>query len=1070
MNDWLSGRGKMPCKEADSLNVGLSAVRREMVVNMTKKHQRAQSGIACFGSVGSLATADVKLDRFKVSSHRSGVSSSYDNSLSSSVLNGKSKPTNHVSKDIQAFNDQTDGVVRKKRVNNASLANVFTKITADPSAAAQSITSSALLADKRNTHTGLIHTDSRPNMERKFIRKRQRAVLAQSLSAPMHLEDWLGEQIEEYQEDTKKAAKSEAPLRIESKRTRLELATFDEAEPHIEVDDYSSDSSDGETFERISYNDDEHNIAREDLSSGECDKAVSDDLVDTLLDTADKPSAATISSLDVPDASSATAAATALKVMHSTQAINSTKTAASISLQLAERRKDCMSLYVAPRLPATRIRSFEHNPVRFSQFPFTRGVYPKQLRKWPTQLHVAPVNLRRIQYSDNAEVRVCEGCSCVRFDSVGALVAVGSSNGVVRIFDFDECLAAMHGPSKCTLESEALSPIVSTPPGAAVTDVRWSLLCDSEIAVAFAHRAEIFIYDLYRCQNNRAPFRVLQTIRSDSHDGIAAARRQGGNKVLCYLHAPSGVKDTEWLAAGGQSGCIHMWVVSSNIAHHIPVIPAWKVAAEIASFRRSAIIGLCSVGQHRLLSASVCGTFAIWDLLNISARSFGKESSPTLLLRIAHNLHSPISGITVPLFSDIECDIGGKIYATLNTGSVQTLQVWCRQAKNEEAEEEWFVKPDEPALVARPLQARSQPSSEQDILVSTTEPDVFSAPPCVLMPFGPSVFVTSSYPHNKQSEHWLHVRDNIVQTTAGDSQKKRQSAPALSQGDQASFTLPGSVVRAVPGERAVTVSHDLRTYLCSDLVSQSFPSRSSQVIFASPRDRKTSTQSHRIAGLQKLDGVDSHTLQLQEPYTGPRVRAGVPLVRIRTNLVPTCAPINSSSNRKNIKSDMFVRTGNTGVTVMDAHPHLPYILIGTRADEIHVVTATHDSDIAVPVTSSVTMDFVADQNIVRDVAVADAFVQASVRISSTALPQSSATFNTKNQPEIFASKLRKVTAPQPAIKTVQLGAALTGYIQNQRSHHTDIRGTENRLPQRRLSALEKNSKSKLASAHKAINP
>jgi len=1089
MNDWLSGRDKNPFRAPASSNANASGVRQEIIVNINKQHQKKQT-IACFGSVTGLTSADVVIDRFKTSSHRSGVSSSYNNALSSSVLNGDSKaiPNHRISKDVQAFNDQSSGSMRVKSVKAAHVVNVFKKINADP-IAAQSNTAT-LRAEKRSAGIAPDQADYNVGKARGMIRKRQRTVLARSESAPVHLEDWLGVQMAEYQEDTKPAEEK-----------------YDDETEQFEdegADDYYSDSSDGDnTFERICYNDAENHLDRHDpvnieqnmIVSNSTSAEASEFSESRISTTAAFPLRDALSAKEhVSDSffvvPSANKTENEIHVLH-TKDTRDIETIACISLQLSERRKDCMSLYVTPRLPATRTRHFELDPKKFSQFPFTRGMFPKQLDRWPHQLHVAPVKLRRVEYSDNLEVRVFEGCSCVRFDSVGALVAVGSSNGVVRIFDFDECLAAMHGPSKRTADNEALSPIISTPPGPAVTDVRWSIMSDSELAVAFAHRAEVYIYDLYRCQKSRAPLRVLQTVCGDSYDAIAAARREGGNKVICYLNTPSKERNTEWLAAGGQSGCIHLWEVSSNAAHNSPIAPTWKISAEVASLRRSAIIGLCPVGKYRMLSASVCGTFAIWDLLNLAPRSFGKQSSPTLLFRIAHNLSSPLSGVTVPSFSGVHSDIGGKIYATLCSGTVHVLQVWCRYSnKEKEAEEEWSVTINDAALVARPLRARSQSSSEVGLSTNVAEPEVFHAPPCVLMPSGPSVFVASSYPHNKLDEHWLHVRNTTVSMPLHITQRSCVSTPILLRGDQASFTLPGSIVNALPGERAVTVSHDLRSYLCSDLISHSFPSRSSRVLFAWHSDLKVLPTSH-VAGLQKLDGIDSHTLLLQEPYMGPRVRAGIPCVRMRTNLVPSSSS-KSPESRRDIKSDIFVRAGSAGATVMDAHPCLPYILIGTRADEIHVLTATHDSDVAFFETSSATMNVVSDQNTVWDAAVIDSPADPDAAQPSTRTPVVHAEIPTNlcvhsmdTDPAVYLNEqgaicldeaveddiqLHKseeiVSSSKPPValapaRTLQLSAALRGYSQNR-----SVSGAENRLPQRRMSALEKNLKGKVTSTHK----
>jgi hypothetical protein len=36
------------------------------------------------------------------------------------------------------------------------------------------------------------------------------------------------------------------------------------------------------------------------------------------------------------------------------------------------------------------------------------------------------------------------GVSVIRFDKYGALFAVGGTNGILRVYDFDECLFHMH--------------------------------------------------------------------------------------------------------------------------------------------------------------------------------------------------------------------------------------------------------------------------------------------------------------------------------------------------------------------------------------------------------------------------------------------------------------------------------------------------------------------------------------------------------------------------------------------------------------------------------------------------
>jgi hypothetical protein len=54
-----------------------------------------------------------------------------------------------------------------------------------------------------------------------------------------------------------------------------------------------------------------------------------------------------------------------------------------------------------------------------------------------------PTSFPQIRVADGRELHSRAGVSRIRFDRQGVLFAAAGSNGLIRVFDFDECLAAL---------------------------------------------------------------------------------------------------------------------------------------------------------------------------------------------------------------------------------------------------------------------------------------------------------------------------------------------------------------------------------------------------------------------------------------------------------------------------------------------------------------------------------------------------------------------------------------------------------------------------------------------------
>ena len=150
------------------------------------------------------------------------------------------------------------------------------------------------------------------------------------------------------------------------------------------------------------------------------------------------------------------------------------------------------------------------------------------------------------------------------------------------------------------------------------------------------------------------------------------------------------------------------------------------------------------------------------------------------------------------------------------------------------------------------------------------------------------------------------------------SQQPGGSCYRKSLSGDACLTLPGHVVYATTGRCEVVTSCDLNRFLCSETVGKSSPNRSHELFLQS----QLSLSDHLI------ESVFGYTIYLQQPYMGPSVSQGEPLVYLRTNLLSRGdQTINSPTTTASISSELDLMSDHilTGTIIIA----LPYLFIST---------------------------------------------------------------------------------------------------------------------------------------------
>ena len=156
----------------------------------------------------------------------------------------------------------------------------------------------------------------------------------------------------------------------------------------------------------------------------------------------------------------------------------------------------------------------------------------------------------------------------------------------------------------------------------------------------------------------------------------------------------------------------------------------------------------------------------------------------------------------------------------------------------------------------------------------------FEVPACAFVSIQGQLFAFTSFPHfdprfdvreGKKPRHYL-IGKEITFKSGTTQSAKRNGTLCFRRTTDYSLILPGNLVRAIPGEREVLVSHDLREFLTDSVLGRSLPGKCSSLQFdwsrQEPNQASFSSMGSvplRTTGNFDLAAVHSHTLHLMAP-------------------------------------------------------------------------------------------------------------------------------------------------------------------------------------------------------------
>ena len=292
------------------------------------------------------------------------------------------------------------------------------------------------------------------------------------------------------------------------------------------------------------------------------------------------------------------------------------------------------------------------------------------------------LQLSSVRYYGSRENKY--GASCISFDQEGVLFACGGSNGIIKVYDFDECYAAsslryVHPPEKRNLlflftslpllphrrEGATVKPVVSFDTRRDVTCISWSHLRPDDIAVSYLFRPDIQVFDLSDADDASC---------DPKHTLVTDHKGSGGHNVVLYWHSvklvpPSATiattsknafngknnsgrtnvaekkqpeqRDMEGIVAGSVTGYLRYWHT-----HTTNKSCAWNVMADPhrTALTATAVVSLQAIhstnhstNNHStlLLAATAQGVITLWDLNDLKAAAFGSiQPEPRCVRRI----------------------------------------------------------------------------------------------------------------------------------------------------------------------------------------------------------------------------------------------------------------------------------------------------------------------------------------------------------------------------------------------------------------------------------------------------
>jgi hypothetical protein len=537
--------------------------------------------------------------------------------------------------------------------------------------------------------------------------------------------------------------------------------------------------------------------------------------------------------------------------------------------------------------------------------------------------------------------------SSIRFDSIGSLFTATSREGKLLIYDFDEilrCLPRM--PTESGLTPLRVYPIIELERHREIADLSWSIYSPDEIAVVYKNDYKIEVFNLNgSCRANRlagefpdksgnsciiyipdAKFEAQKEQRDrtgkESWISVGEKRSVDGQNALS--------KPLNRFVVGCNSGYVRCWDYPKRGGR-----PTWEVLPNKMKAHDSVVsLQIHPAQKNILLALTRSGIFTQFDLL-ISQNGFVARS-PACICRIDCTTLFPNSSsfrsMTVPV------EQPNVLFITDEENGVchSSLEVpW--QVQGQVQAEPIMMK--SPSLLGgrrrrliQSLYSTGGIPSENGPLPTLGACKASGAPVFPSWARGMQMFIPgnrksigdlldcgqlyafSISPHT-QAQAALKRDSNPLSTLpAYPSSVTDTRAPApdlfrISKDYTMVLTLPGMVHEATAGEKVVLLSTNLSEYLTTSTAEKGFPSKSASVGFDWSEPVRTYFNENRdeddgeenndddvlnvgknlsvngsLGRIAKIELSSRYAIILEEPYSGPDVRAGEPAVRLRTNL------------------------------------------------------------------------------------------------------------------------------------------------------------------------------------------
>lgn len=304
--------------------------------------------------------------------------------------------------------------------------------------------------------------------------------------------------------------------------------------------------------------------------------------------------------------------------------------------------------------------------------------------------------------------------TCVRFNQVGDLFAVCSTNGIIRIFDFAECETKLQQltnmssgarfsrriPNNDWVDEECIAPCLVLDCKRDIVDLCWKPHAqEDQILVTYLYHFRVHVYDLIDhakpAVDPEFEHHTFQQVEPNNRFQkplyvltLTADRAHGGHTCALYLHFKDAASTSteSHVVAGSTMGHVRCWVIDGRRPFGYSFLPIWEINADPycpssmtvnSVFDR--VVGLKQIHEKFLVCITTKGKLSVWDLENFSAQSFGSKDIPMCLSRFDVNLERPsdrvLSIVDVPSCQDSAAGEDSFIRLSLSSTDIILVNV-----------------------------------------------------------------------------------------------------------------------------------------------------------------------------------------------------------------------------------------------------------------------------------------------------------------------------------------------------------------------------------------------------------